>query len=222
MRKKRTSPKPKAHKGRKRGVSRAGWPAQEHHHEVLTSKQERFVAEYLKDSNATQAAQRVGYSRQTAYSQGQRLLKNVEIARRIADGHARQLASAELTAERTLEEIRRLSTLDPIHIFDEHGNLRHVKDMPPEVRACIASVKVLKINTKSGDGIIDTVYEVKFWDKTKALEMSAKHFSLLVEQIRLSGSLTYVNETASDDELLAQIEAILTKARARKESDVPA
>jgi phage terminase small subunit len=45
---------------------------------ALTEKQTRFYQEYLVDSNATQAAKRAGYSERTAYSQGQRLLKNVE------------------------------------------------------------------------------------------------------------------------------------------------
>jgi len=45
----------------------------------LTEKQKRFVAEYIKDYNATQAAIRAGYSEQTAYSQGNRLLKYVDI-----------------------------------------------------------------------------------------------------------------------------------------------
>lgn len=44
----------------------------------LTAKQQRFYKEYIVDSNATQAAIRSGYSKKTAYSQGQRLLKNVE------------------------------------------------------------------------------------------------------------------------------------------------
>ena len=45
----------------------------------LTKKQQRFCDEYLIDLNATQAAIRSGYSEKTAYSQGQRLLKNVEV-----------------------------------------------------------------------------------------------------------------------------------------------
>lgn len=45
----------------------------------LTDKQKRFCEEYIIDCNATQAAIRAGYSEKTAYSQGQRLLKNVEI-----------------------------------------------------------------------------------------------------------------------------------------------
>ena len=45
---------------------------------ALTEKQILFCNEYLIDLNATQAAVRAGYSEKTAYSQGQRLLKNVE------------------------------------------------------------------------------------------------------------------------------------------------
>jgi len=45
----------------------------------MTPKQEQFVAQYLLDLNATQAAIRAGYSKKTAASQGERLLRNVEI-----------------------------------------------------------------------------------------------------------------------------------------------
>ena len=47
---------------------------------ALTKKRRKFIQEYLKDFNATQAAKRAGYSERTAYSQGSRLLKIVEIA----------------------------------------------------------------------------------------------------------------------------------------------
>ena len=45
---------------------------------ALNDRQRLFYKEYLVDSNATQAAIRAGYSKKTAYSQGQRLLKHVE------------------------------------------------------------------------------------------------------------------------------------------------
>ena len=45
----------------------------------MTGKQLRFAEEYLIDTNATQAAIRAGYKKETAYSQGQRLLKHVEV-----------------------------------------------------------------------------------------------------------------------------------------------
>lgn len=51
----------------------------------MNERQKRFVVEYIKDYNATQAAIRAGYSEQTAYSQGNRLLKNVEIKKVIKE-----------------------------------------------------------------------------------------------------------------------------------------
>ncbi len=45
----------------------------------MNAKQRKFANEYLIDCNATQAAIRAGYNEKTAYSQGQRMLKNVEV-----------------------------------------------------------------------------------------------------------------------------------------------
>lgn len=52
---------------------------------LSNDKMERFCNEYIIDSNATQAAIRAGYSPHTACSQGSRLLKNVEVAKRISE-----------------------------------------------------------------------------------------------------------------------------------------
>ena len=66
---------------------------------MLNDMQRRFVDEYLVDLNATQAAKRAGYSDKTAYSQGQRLLKNVEIKSLIQEKMAKReddtIASAD-------------------------------------------------------------------------------------------------------------------------------
>ncbi len=45
----------------------------------MNAKQRKFADEYLIDCNATQAAIRAGYNEKTAYSQGQRMLKNAEV-----------------------------------------------------------------------------------------------------------------------------------------------
>jgi len=47
---------------------------------MLTPKQQLFIDDYLIHFNATKAAKTAGYSEKTAYSQGQRLLKHVEIS----------------------------------------------------------------------------------------------------------------------------------------------
>lgn len=45
---------------------------------MLSLKQQKFCEYYVELGNATEAAKRAGYSEKTAYSQGQRMLKNVE------------------------------------------------------------------------------------------------------------------------------------------------
>ncbi len=72
----------------------------------LTAKQKAFVAEYLIDLNATQAAIRAGYSEKTARSQGQRMLTNVDIARAVATGQARRSERTEVTQDYVLTAIK--------------------------------------------------------------------------------------------------------------------
>lgn len=74
----------------------------------MTGKQQRFCDEYLIDCNATRAAIAAGYSKQTAYSQGQRLLKNVETKNYIAQKQEERSKQSLLTFEerqRILAEI---------------------------------------------------------------------------------------------------------------------
>jgi len=68
----------------------------------LTAKQERFVAEYLIDLNATQAAIRAGYSEKTATEQGSRLLTNVKVQEAIAAKAGKTAEKLDLSAERVL------------------------------------------------------------------------------------------------------------------------
>jgi phage terminase small subunit len=155
----------------------------------LTLKQERFVAEYLVDLNATQAAIRAGYSAKTADTQSSQLLVKTQVADAIARKKSAQLQKCDLTAVRVLEEIRRLAFADLRGLFDEQGNLRPIHSLSDEQAASIASLEVIKRNVTAGDGTVDTIHKLKVWDKTKALEMLAKHFALLVERIDVSVSL---------------------------------
>lgn len=157
----------------------------------LNDKQTRFVAEFLIDLNATQAALRAGYSPKTAEVQGCQLLKNPKITKLVAELKAKQLQKLNITAERVLDEISKLSFSNVKRLFDESGNLRPVHLLTDDEAACISSLEVIKKNAEAGDGKIDTVHKLKVWDKTRSLEMLAKHFALLTEQVRHSGEVTY-------------------------------
>ena len=72
----------------------------------MNPKQQRFAEEYVVDHNATQAAKRAGYSPKTAYSQGQRLLKHVEVQTAIAAGEARLRRKTEVSISSLSEDMR--------------------------------------------------------------------------------------------------------------------
>lgn len=160
----------------------------------MLAKHARFVAEYLKDFNATQAAVRAGYSAKTAKQQGSRLLTNVDVAAAIAEKQAKQLETADLSAARVLEELRRLALSNVQEFFDEHGNLKPVHLLTREQAASIASFEVIKKNAEAGDGIIDTIHKLKVWDKPRSLEMLCKHFGLLTEKVEHSGGIQIIHE----------------------------
>lgn len=151
----------------------------------MNAKQQRFVAEYLIDLNATAAAERVGYHPKMAAQ----LLAKPSIKDAIERGKRKQLDKAELTAVRVLEELRRLSFSDVRSLFDADGNLKPIHTLTDAEAAAIASVEVVKKNLAAGDGKTDTVHKLKVWDKTRSLEMLAKHFGLLIERIDHSGAV---------------------------------
>lgn len=96
----------------------------------LSPRARLFVAEYLKDLNATQAAIRAGYSARTAGQQGSRLLKNAQIAEAIAASvkqrEEKALSDVEFLRRRLREEIE----ADVYDIFNEDGSAKPIKDWP--------------------------------------------------------------------------------------------
>ena len=71
----------------------------------LTAKQSLFVAEYLKDLNATQAAIRAVYSKKTANKQGARLLTFVDIQKAINAAMEARTQRIQRTADEVLRDI---------------------------------------------------------------------------------------------------------------------
>ncbi len=70
---------------------------------MLSLKQQKFCEYYVELGNATEAAKRAGYSEKTAYSQGQRMLKNVETRNFIDSLIKRYKSDKTASAEEVLE-----------------------------------------------------------------------------------------------------------------------
>lgn len=158
---------------------------------MLNPKQQRFVAEYVKDLNATAAYKRAGYAAKgnSAEVNAGRLLRNAQVAAAIAEKTAKHLDSTDLTAARVLEELRRLAFSDLRGLFDAVGNLRPIHELSSEQAASIASLEVIKKNAEAGDGVVDTVHKLKVWDKVKALDILSKHFGLQKENVQHTGEI---------------------------------
>lgn len=71
----------------------------------MTDRQARFVAEYLVDLNATQAAIRAGYSEKNAAKMGARLMAKKQVAEAIAKEKAARGAKAGRQALDVLNDI---------------------------------------------------------------------------------------------------------------------
>lgn len=72
---------------------------------ALTAKQERFVAEYLKDGNATRAAIAAGYSKNTARSTGAENLTKPDIAAAIARAQSERTERTHIDIDYVIQRL---------------------------------------------------------------------------------------------------------------------
>ena len=148
---------------------------------MLTPRQQRFAAEYLVDLNATQAAQRAGYSERTAYAQGQRLLHEPVVSALISQLLDERSKRLEVTADRVVAELAKLAFADPRSLFDANGALLPIHLIPPEVAQAIATMEVT-----TDTGGTSKVTKIRFCDKVAALTLLARHLGMLNDKLSVT------------------------------------
>jgi phage terminase small subunit len=144
----------------------------------LNDRQARFVAEYLLDLNATQAAVRAGYSARSAYSTGERMLRNAEVAAAIAEAQAARSRRTEVTADRVVLELARVAFGDPRRVMSWGPGgvrLRPSAELADEEAAIVAEVG--ETTTKEGGSL-----RVKTVDKLGALRLLGRHLGMFGER----------------------------------------
>lgn len=142
----------------------------------LNDKQKRFVDEYLVDLNATKAAERAGYSKKTAYSIGQRLLKHVEIQKAIEKAQKNLSERTQITQERVLQEYAKIAFFDPRRMFNDDGTLKQISQLDDDVAAVIGGIDV--VVDKSDKDEPDYTKKIKLIDKKGALDSIARHLGM--------------------------------------------
>lgn len=146
---------------------------------ALTPKQERFVEEYLIDLNATQAAKRAGYSEDTAYSQGQRLLKNDEVKSAVDRLQSTRSEKRGIDAQWVLDRLQAEAEADIADLYDENtGALLPVHKWPKIWRqGLVQGIEVEELfDGRGSDRVsIGLLRKVKLDSRIKRVELVGKH-----------------------------------------------
>lgn len=120
---------------------------------MLSLKQQKFCEFYVQSGNATEAAKRAGYSEKTAYSIGQRLLKNVETQKYIKRLTDKPQESRIATADEVLKffsEMMKSNEVAPKDRIRAAENLakRFALDKPSEAKHAEEADVGITINIK--------------------------------------------------------------------------
>ncbi|MDE2097694.1 MAG: terminase small subunit [Patescibacteria group bacterium] len=162
----------------------------------MTDKERRFIDEYLIDLNGAAAARRAGYSVKTAREIAAENLAKPHIKAEVDARMAERAEACKVNAEEVLREFKLLAFADIGEVFDfDFGKggwlrLRPGKEISPQIRRCIAQIRVKRLTEKQPDGKPPQeveVMEFKLWPKPEALVNLAKHLGLVREKHEHTG-----------------------------------
>ena len=149
----------------------------------LTTKQEIFCLEYLTDLNATQAAIRAGYSKETANRIGSEILTKLDVQNRISELKKQRSEKIGINSDYILKRLYEIDNLDIADILNNEGDLLPVTQWSESWRKTVNSIEVSSI--KIGDDIISYLKKVRLPDKIKNLELLGKHIDVAAFRERL-------------------------------------
>lgn len=137
---------------------------------TLTIKQRKFISEYLKDFNATQAAIRAGYSKKSAAIIGFENIRKPNIWNEISLALKENAMSAEEVLMRLSEHGRidmgQFAYIENLADLSNHPLARLVKKFKKQIKT-----------TRDGDTI--EYIELELYDAKSALDTLAKYHNLL-------------------------------------------
>jgi phage terminase small subunit len=161
---------------------------------ALTPRQARFVEEYLVDLNATAAAKRASYSAKTAASQGERLLRNVEVAQAIAEAREARTERTGVTVDRVLKELAAIGFADMgtyLTLDGEGTTVRLDWSALPEGATKIIQEITQEEHTGGRGHDTGQVRRTKFklYSKLDALEKIGRHLGMFTDKLKVEGSV---------------------------------
>lgn len=158
--------------------------------EKLNDQQVAFAVAYLKCFNATKAAKEAGYSKNTAYSQGQRLLKHAEVVEYIHE----HLDTEGITPERikiALADIAFDGNIQAFEAWLEGGDTLADLDGEGVNTQLVKSIQVS--DTKEGQN-----RKIVLYDRLDALDKLARISAMFIDrrEVEHSGGVALVTNVS--------------------------
>ena len=124
----------------------------------LTQRQIRFVQDFMKSNNVTQAAIRAGYSKKTASVQGSRLLTNVKVAEYVDAINERLESDKIADIQEVMEDLTSVMRGDTKDQFDLDASLSERTRAASELAKRL-DVRAKTLNIEGVVNIIDDIPE---------------------------------------------------------------
>lgn len=188
-----------------------GWPYQNVRGRKPTIRQLIFVEEYARDWDGGAAYLRAGYrvkDKRWASDAAARLLSHPHIAYLVDEKRKALAKAATISAERTLEELRRVAFFDFRKLFHPDGTLKQPKEMDEDTASVVSFIEVFEEYQGNGKKrkLVSRIKKVRLWDKLAALQSIGKNLGLFKEIQEHRGSIEHVHQV--DSRLLVMLDVL--------------
>ncbi len=171
----------------------AGFSAKTAKFKAIALMKEPLIIEFIEECSHEPFHEIMKKERKEITDHTKELIKNAQ--------NRDRFGQYDLTQNRVINEAYVIATLDPAMIFDDKGQMMHVRDMPEEIRHAISDVKITTRTDSNGRTYTET--QVKFHSKMAAIETVIKNTDKEKKQIR----------KRTPEERQAELDAILNKTK---------
>jgi len=155
----------------------------------LTALRLRFIDEYLKDLNATQAVIRAGYSKKGADSKGSQLLGIIKVQEAVQKRRLALQKKVQIDQEGVIKRYLMLVDYNIKDFFNDDCTMKPISEIPKEALYAICGFEADKkiITTKDMKTIEETlIRKFKLPDKKGVLDSLAKHLGMFEKDNQLT------------------------------------
>jgi phage terminase small subunit len=158
---------------------------------MLTDKQRAFVAEYLKDLNATQAAIRAGYSPNSARQVGAENLSKPYIAEAVKKAQDERAERTRVDTDKVVRELAKLGFSDMRELAawtQESVEWKSSDELTDEAAAAVKAVDYQHEvrYDRNGDRIETHTHKLHVHDKKGALELLGRHLGMFKDNLNIN------------------------------------